>query len=179
MRQAKEDLLVMSAQNGNMQAFNVLFKQYHKPLLRFAFKMCRHESIAEDAVQEAWIKCASSIKRLNDPRAFKSWMYRTVRWRVIDQTRKLRSNESSLEDVNTAQFIEEPQSSDNGGDELKLLISELVDIDKQAIHLFYFEEMKISEIAIVLEIPPGTVKSRLNRARKQISEKLKNKLEDM
>lgn len=172
MEQAKEDLLVMSAQNGNTRAFNVLFKRYHAPLLRFALKLCSNESMAQDAVQEAWIKCASSIKRLNDPRAFKSWMYRAVRWRAIEQARKLRSDESSLEDVSSAQLVAESQSSDCAGDELKLLISELADIDQQAIHLFYFEEMKISEIAIVLEIPPGTVKSRLNRARKQLRKKL-------
>ena len=65
--------------------------------------------------------------------------------------------------------IEAPQIQDNDHNENLLeLIDQLPDIDKQAIYLFYLEEMTISQIANVLQIPAGTVKSRLNRSRKNL-----------
>ncbi|MCZ6871625.1 MAG: RNA polymerase sigma factor [Gammaproteobacteria bacterium] len=174
MDQAKEDLLVLSAQIGDTQAFGALFNLYQAPLLRFSFNVCGNLAMAKDAVQEAWIKCAKSIKRLKDPRAFKSWMYRSVRWRTIDLMRKSRTDHSSLDDVPEEQLIATSRESNQGNEELVSKMAELSDIDRQALHLFYLEEMKISEIAVVLAIPPGTVKSRLNRARRVLREKLEN-----
>jgi RNA polymerase sigma-70 factor (ECF subfamily) len=170
MNQAEEDLLVISARAGNEEAFGFLFRHYHKPLLRFACKLGRDEQLAADAVQDAWIRIARTIRRLDDPRAFRSWIYRAVRWRVLDLLRKSRT-------VDVTQDGELPETAGDGGRadqvnvaELHGLLSRLPEIERQALHLFYLDEMKISEIAAVLEIPPGTVKSRLNRARGQLRE---------
>lgn len=72
---------------------------------------------------------------------------------------------------------EVPETADDGGlanrvnaAELHGLMSRLPEIERQVLHLFYLDEMKISEIAAVLEVPPGTVKSRLSRARGQLRE---------
>jgi len=126
MLQAEEDLLVLAAQDGDHSAFEYLHKKYHKPLLRYAFKVCQNQEIAQDAVQNSWLKLAKNIRKLKDPRVFR---------------------------------------------ELRYAINRLPSIEKQMIHLFYLEELKISEISMILGIPVGTVKSRLNRARKQLKQK--------
>ena len=171
MNQAEQDLLVLTAQSGNQQAFGLLFKFYHKPLVGFAFKFSNDSELSNDAVQDAWIKVAKNIRQLKDPRAFRSWIYRLVRWKLTDLLRKRSREGSQLEELN-----EETVSNlvDNKADEnetLSIALSRLPNIEKQIIHLFYLDEMKISEISIVLEIPAGTVKSRLNRARQMLKQK--------
>ncbi|MCG8572473.1 MAG: sigma-70 family RNA polymerase sigma factor [Spirochaetes bacterium] len=173
MERASEELLVLSAQTGNSKAFNILFKCYNSSLLRFALKICNDSTLAAEAVQEAWINCARNLKKLQDPRAFRSWMYQLVRWRAIDQIRKIRLKQIPFDEAGTDQNDFNSQKSTIDNEDLKSLINQLPAIDQQAIYLFYYEEMKISEIAVVLKIPSGTVKSRLNRARNT----LKNKLE--
>lgn len=175
MEQIKEELLVLAAQQGNFKAFNLLYKRYQAPLLRFAYKLCGDQQIAQDAVQEAWLKCSKTLKRLQDPRAFKSWIYRAVRWRTIDQVRKYKLKEISL-DTQTAELSEsssEPGLEFEQKEELSHLLKQLPEVEQQAIHLFYLEELKLSEIAIVLEVAVGTVKSRLNRARTNLRNQLK------
>lgn len=168
MHQAKEDLLVIAAQQGNDQAFAFLCKHYQAGLLRFGYKLCGDHQLVQDALQNAWIKIAKKLHILEDPRAFKSWVFRAMRWATYDLMRKsLRENEllepEAIEDV-VAPTIEQ----DSLTEDLLGLIEQLPDIDKQAIYLFYLEEMKISDIANVLQIPAGTVKSRLNRSRKTL-----------
>ena len=174
MQQAEEDLLVIAAQQGNERAFDRLFKRYHKPLLRFAYKLAADRDIANDAVQDTWIKSTSSIRRLKDPRAYKSWLYRSVKWRVVDiQRQRIKRNEqqypSEIENLEVKQNI---TIEDKDG--LSVAINQLPPVEKQIIHLFYLDEMTLIEISLVLEIAVGTVKSRLNRARKMLKQKFEN-----
>lgn len=170
MNQAEEDLLVISAQAGNEKAFGYLFRHYHKPLLRFAYGLGRDRQLAQDAVQEAWIRIAGTLRRLDDPRAFRSWIYRAVRWRVLDLLKKPREPVVPLDERVTAQPVNTHTQESTEAEELTGMMAKLPGIDRQALHLFYLQEMKIAEIAVVLEIPPGTVKSRLNRARARLRE---------
>ncbi|MCJ8267975.1 MAG: RNA polymerase sigma factor [Psychrosphaera sp.] len=168
MLQAKEDMLVIAAQQGNEQAFSFLCRHYQTSLSRFAYKLCGDHQMVQDALQNAWVKMANKLRILEDPRAFKSWIFRSVRWSVYDLMRKSMREETLIEQ-DEIEAIEAPQIQDNDHNENLLeLIDQLPDIDKQAIYLFYLEEMTISQIANVLQIPAGTVKSRLNRSRKNL-----------
>lgn len=168
MERAKEELLVMAAQQGNLDAFNVLYQHYQQPLLSFAYKVCSNEQIAQDAVQESWIKLSQQLRKLKDPRAFRSWLYRSVRWSCIDLVRKQPRNEqplSEFDDLAAPCNIEHKESQHSS---LLVHINKLPPLEKQAIYLFYLNEMTIAEISIILEIATGTVKSRLNRARNNL-----------
>ena len=170
MEKAKLDLLVIEMQMGDKQAFNKLCQYFHSALLRFAFKICQHEQLAHDAVQNAWIKIIKSIHSLNDPRAFKSWLYQQVRWQCLDALKQVNRE---LLDFDTP-VLDEISTKQEKSDNSRLLsaINSLAEIEKQVIHLFYLDELSLAEIAIVLEIPIGTVKSRLNRARNLLKERL-------
>ena len=67
MNQAEQDLMVLSAQAGNIKAFDLLYRAYQKQLLGFAYKISHDHELTRDAVQEAWIKAARTLKKLNDP----------------------------------------------------------------------------------------------------------------
>ncbi len=172
LNNAKEDLLVIAAQGGDMRAFEALFVAYNPALKRFAYRLCGDEQLAIDAVQDAWITLSKTLRRLKDPRGFRIWAYKTVRWRVTDAARSLPPGSQPLDtlpEATTALATEELIAT---SDQLSTLMNELPDGERQILALFYLEEMKMTEIAAVLEIPTGTVKSRLNRARGRLREKM-------
>lgn len=171
MEQAKIEMLVIEMQMGSRSAFDQLCRFYHSGLLRFSYKICHNPHMAHDAVQNSWLKLTKSIKKLNDPRAFKAWLYQLVRWQTLDLLRKanrdfLDFDEVEIESADEFQSSNEPvQTSNILGSELSQAIAQLSAIDQQAIYLFYLEDMTINEISKVLDIAQGTIKSRLNRAR--------------
>jgi len=178
MLKAKEDLFVIAAQKGNEQAFTFLCKYYYSALYRFAYKLCGDSQLAQDALQNAWLKLSKNLRTLEDPRAFKSWIFKAVRWSVYDLLRKSIREEKVFEQDISVDEMASPEAPENiQSDHLKEMIALLPEIDKQAIYLFYLEDMKISEISDVLQIPTGTIKSRLNRARKTLQEQVTSNME--
>ncbi len=171
MLQAKQDLLVMAAQRGNQKAFHVLYRLYNKSLLRFAFKICGDEDITGEAVQQAWIKMFKHLRRLKDPASFKSWLYRSVRWRTLEGLRQLKKNRQRFEEFDEEKYQQQEDKPEQQENNLSHVINRLPATEKQIIHLFYLDEMRLKEISNILEIPVGTVKSRLNRARKLLKDK--------
>jgi RNA polymerase sigma-70 factor (ECF subfamily) len=136
--------------------------------MRFAYKLCADSQLASDVVQDVWLKSMKSLLRLNDPRTFKSWIYRAVRWRALDQLRQQKKRadiqQSIARDVQGYESPEPDQSSWT----LNEMIASLPEDEKQVIYLFYHEDMRLSEIAIVQDVPLGTVKTRLFRAKAKI-----------
>lgn len=168
MKQAEEELLVLAAQQGNEAAFNYLYRHYFASLRRFAYKLGADLDSSQDAVQEAWLSVAKSLHRLQDARAFRSWIFRAVRWQVIAKSRQGRVNHVPLDEHLHNENLLTQEPAENRQTDLLRGMEQLAEIDRQALHLFYLEEMRISEIAIALELPEGTVKSRLHRARLQL-----------
>ncbi|MCW8878320.1 MAG: RNA polymerase sigma factor [Kangiellaceae bacterium] len=175
MHQAEEDLLVIAAQSGNQKAFQLLYSRYQQSLSRFAYKLCGDAEMAQDALQEAWFKTARSIRKIEDPRTFRSWIYRVVRWRCLDLMRQFSSKQKLYEMFDELEHSVSDSSAIEAAieqsEELSAAIERMPALEKQMIHLFYMDELKITEIASVLNIPSGTVKSRLNRARQLLKQK--------
>ncbi len=172
MNQAEHDMLVLTAQDGGREALQALVRHHHRSLLRFALSLCGNRALAQDAVQDAWMTVARRLRRLEDPRAFRSWIFRAVRWRTLDLLRRSEAAAARLDD------IDEPGDGGRAGAanerqlDLAAAIDALEPIDRQALELHYLAGLKVAEIASVLEIPPGTVKSRLHRARNRLAETL-------
>ena len=171
MNQAEHDLLVIDAQDGSRTAMNALVAHHHRDLLRFAYSLCRNTALAQDAVQDAWIKVARRLRRLNDPRAFRGWVYHAVRWRVLDL---LRADRGDCE-LDQATALTDAASDCELRDrriDLGAAIACLAAIDRETLQLYYAAGLTIPEIAAVQEMPTGTVKSRLHRARSQLVQTL-------
>lgn len=170
MNQAEHDLLVIDAQDGSRRALDALVRHHHRNLLRFAYSLCGDVSMAQDAVQDAWIKVAGRLRSLDDPRAFRGWVYHAVRWRAFDLLKRSHRHDRSLETADTE--IERPVGDESRDRRIDLgaAIADLPGADRETLQLFYVNGLTIPEIAVVLDIPPGTVKSRLNRARNQLKQ---------
>ena len=168
MQQAEEDFLVLTAQEGGRRSLDRLYRHYQRPLTGYAYRVCNDVDMAQEAVQDAWLTAMKNLRKLDDPRAFRSWLYNLVRWRCIDLLRKsqrLQEQHKPLDETALQIPEQEPQKMDS---DIKQAINRLPLLEKQMIHLFYLDELSLKEIAAVLEIPVGTIKSRLNRARNRL-----------
>ena len=168
MNQAEHDMLVIDAQDGSRKALDALVRHHHRNLLRFAYSLCGDVALAQDAVQDAWIKVAGRLRRLDDPRAFRGWVYHAVRWRVRDLLKRSHRDDRSLDDVDAESQPAVVERDRDSRIDLGAAIADLPGSDRETLQLFYVNGLTIPEIAVVLDIPSGTVKSRLNRARNQL-----------
>ncbi|WP_103107491.1 sigma-70 family RNA polymerase sigma factor [Brevibacillus reuszeri] len=122
------------------------------------------ESECLDAAQEAIIKAYHSLNTLRDPRFFKSWLMRILVnecHRLVRKTSKLVLLDDWHEQASSYRFEENIEVQEA----IQLLEDEL----RLCIVLYYFEDMAIKDISMVLNQPEGTIKSRLSRARKKLS----------
>ncbi len=158
------ELLVLAAQEGRSSALSTLYKEFHRPMKRFALLRVGDVMVAEDLVQNVWIKVDKRLTRLNDVSLFRSWLYRALRWEVTDWLRA--QQKLSYQAPPEAEL----PSPDIGLRDLPKLIQQLSEDERDVVELFYLNELSLSETALSLNLPEGTVKSRLSRARAKLKQ---------
>lgn len=168
--------LVSKIKDNDAQAFADLYSLTYQKVYFLSLSILKNKQMAEDAVQEVFIIVLKSINRLENPKLFLAWLNKiTYNYciREISKTKKLGevSSDNILpiacdesEDTNPLDSYISKENSN----ELMSLINKLSEIHSTILVLRYFEELKISEIAYVLNISEGTVKSRLNNAKKNL-----------
>jgi RNA polymerase sigma-70 factor (ECF subfamily) len=168
--------LIKRCQLGDLESFEQLYKIYSKNALGTAYLIAGHKGIAEDIVQEAFFQCYKEIKGLRDPCAFDVWFYKMLvrlAWKMSSKQKLVISTE---EIDNEAIYNGSSLSSESEGAENKLIvheaISKLSPPLKTVVILYYFNDMTIKQIAIVLNCFQGTVKSRLHNAKKLLQKEL-------
>ncbi|HBV67367.1 MAG TPA: RNA polymerase subunit sigma-24 [Clostridiales bacterium] len=182
--------LVEESRKGNVDAFEELIKDYKRVAYNIALRILRILEDAEDASQEALIKVYKSIQNFNMQSTFKVWMYRIVVNTCIDFKRKKNINVVSIDegiDVGGDNQVYREIADDSANPDVLLeknfnskvindAVSKLEDDYKAIIILRDIQGFSYSEIAEILSCNLGTVKSRLNRARKSLKEILENEL---
>jgi RNA polymerase sigma-70 factor (ECF subfamily) len=141
---------------------------------RVAYGVLRHREDAEDVAQEAFVRAHRSFTQLRDRDRFRAWLVRTT-WRLaIDRIRneKRRVAREQVAEPAPEATVEEIAVARERSRALWRAIDELPEKLRMAIVLAAIEGHDIAEVARLLEVPPGTVKSRLFHARQQLSEKL-------
>ena len=161
MTNAEIELLVIELQFGDNEALGKLYQHFHVAMRKYAVLRVKDSMVADDLVQNVWAKVAKRVTRLNDVSLFKSWLYKALRWEIVDWHRRS-SKEVMLDHNLPEKAIElvfcEPLSP------LKHLFA-LPAKERDVAELFYLNDLTIKEISLVAGIPLGTVKSRLHRAR--------------
>lgn len=173
------DSLVLLAQRGNLEALELLYQVMQPLLLSFALRLCNDRQMALDSVQEAWLGSIKSIVKMKDPRVFKSWMFRAVKWKVIDMQRTTQAQQQMVDSLCRANDFETNTEIDTETQDQQLLalIKDLPADEQEAVYLFYLNGLSIYELSIVQKVPIGTIKSRLNRARNRLKQYWSNKNE--
>ena len=153
---AQQRALVLKAQSGDRDAFDALLRAIAPPLLRFASRVTGDPATAEDVVQETLVAIVRKIEWLHDPALFRPWAYRIASRQAFRAIGRRRPAEP-LGEIDV-----EPEAIDPWQRERLLAsIDRLTPPVRAVITLHYLEEMPISEVAAILELPAGTVKSRL------------------
>ncbi len=177
-----ESEIVKRARDGDEKAFEFIVKKYQNRVANLIFKIIGDSSVVEDLTQEVFLRVIESLREYKFGSALYTWIYRITVNICIDEIRKRqRSRAYSLSDVLSQNPKVEPSYSPVEKTveqrELRELIekaiSKLPVEYKTVIVLREFEDLPYEEIAKILKISVGTVKSRIFRARKLLAEHLK------
>lgn len=174
-------LLIERVKNGDESAFEELYQEFYKLAYFFAYKLCRNDADAKDAVQDTFIEIHRSIATLKKNSYFKAWMYKIVHSKCKKIFRKNKYVTTDFEEEPIIGSVTEERrefmpeqfvhfSSDQ--EALQACLNQLPHSQRAIIILFYLEQMSIKEISDVLEIPTGTVKSRLSYGRNHLKQAL-------
>lgn len=151
----------------NREQLKSVINEWYDPLYRFALSLCRNEDNALDLTQNAFFKLAQKADTLRDPSKAKSWLFSTLHREFVDQYRRNRRFPSQSIDSISEPQATLGQSAQNRMDAQVLMhaLSDLDEIFRAPLSLFYLEHLSYKEIAEILDIPIGTVMSRLRRAK--------------
>ena len=161
----ESQLLVMAAQDGNPAALEKLVSLWQKKLWQYIFRLTTDVDASWDITQQCWLDVIKGLKKLRDPKNFKAWAYRIATNRAMDWLKnKKKTQHIDLESI-------EAGSNQKDDDlQVKELVRSLKNQSRVILSLHYFEQLSVSEISIALNIPPGTVKSRLFTARDELKQ---------
>ena len=169
-QRATDELLVLRCQEGDAGAFDELVGRWQERLWRHAWRLTGSRDAAWDVLQEAWITVSRDIRRLQDPAAFPTWAYRITSNRCHDWIRRQRRRRGA--DKAYAEGADRVEDETRGAHQrsadLEQALKRLPGRDRAILSLRYEEDFDTAEIAEILHIPQGTVKSRLHYARKRL-----------
>jgi RNA polymerase sigma factor (sigma-70 family) len=164
-----DDYLAAAARAGDRPAFNVLAQRWQEKLVRHAWRLTGDAEAARDIAQDAWAAIARGIKRLDDSAAFPAFAFRIVTRRAADHIRQRRRTRA-LEAAAAAEPAQTVELNDASASAhaLQSALAALPADQRAAIALFYLEDLSVAEIAAALDVPAGTVKTRLMAARDKL-----------
>ncbi|MDA0346262.1 MAG: RNA polymerase sigma factor [Verrucomicrobia bacterium] len=160
-----------------MKNFEVVVDLHYKNLYYFALNLTRNGADAEDLVQQAFLKLAKSYASIRDMTKVKSWLFSTLYRLFIDQKRKFsRHPEIQYEETSSDALIAEPSRIGQHVDSATVVtaLKSLKESLRVPLTLYYFEQYSYQEIADVMELPVGTVMSRLYRGKAELYNQLKD-----
>ena len=175
-----ETELVHRAKNGERNAFSELVCIHAQGVRNVIYHMCGDAQIAEDAAQETFIQAWLHLSSYRPQTPLRNWLYRIAVNAALDMLRKeKRILPNALEDLQLSDPLPGPETVFSQGERTALVqkaVLSLPDASRAVLVLREYEGMSYHEIADALDIPVGTVMSRLNYARKLLKEKLAPKL---
>lgn len=159
---------------NSAEQFETIVNEYYEPLFRFAMGLTRSESDAGDLTQHTFYIWATKGHQLRDLTKVKTWLFTTLHRAFLQgRRRQSRFPEQELDDTVEQLPAVSPVLADQV-DSLQVLpaLAELDEIYQAAVALFYLEDYAYKDIAVILDVPIGTVKSRIARGIAQLRELL-------
>ncbi len=171
-----------AARAGDKAAFERLVSHWQPRLIAHAFRLSGDEELACDVVQDAWIDIYKGLPGLRDVIVFPAWAYRIVTRRTVDAIRKRQRKRRNAKAM-AAEPLDEDRSAAGMEAEadrtpLNAAMAKLSRDQHAAIALHYIEGFTITEIAAALNIPAGTVKTRLMHARRKLRQILEGEIDN-
>jgi len=173
----RESWWVLQAQSGSHEALNELFRSVQEPLFRYIVSLVRDQHLAEDILQEVFMRIYRKLRWLREPQAFRAWGYQIASREAF---RYLHRERRWTDQVRDEEILAHFPAAETEGEfsreliaSLPQLVDELSPASRAVVVLFYLHELSLSETAAVLEIPVGTAKSRLAYGLKSLRQSLR------
>ena len=188
---AKDYELVQAALGSDQNAFSSIMVRYREPIYYLVLKMVRNESDAEDLSIEAFEKAFKKLDQYVPQYAFSTWLFRIATNHCIDFIRKKKLRTTSIDEAseNEKSWAIQIETKNKDPEEkfiekqkinlMREVVSKLNDPYKTLVELRYFDELSYEEIAEQREIPLGTVKAQLFRARSLLADQIRKSRESI
>jgi RNA polymerase sigma-70 factor (ECF subfamily) len=175
--------LVEQAKLGDRNAFGDLVRLHYPGVVRVVYRLCGDSGLAEDMAQEAFLRAWINLSSFHPQSSLRNWFYRIAVNAALDVLR--RRPEETLEDEATQMLPDQKTSPEvamiekEGKTQVQRAIQSLPEAARSVLILREYGELSYQEIANVLDVPVGTVMSRLNYARNRLRELLQVELLQM
>lgn len=162
--------------------FEVLVREHHRRALAYAFSLAHHEEAAKDLVQDAFLTAYQNLEKFDPQRDFGSWLRGIVRMKYLEWVRKRREQamDNDMLDAIDQRYSEWEQAGRDNRieifDALRHCVDALQEIAKQTIDFFYMQKLACVEIAGQMETTEAVVRKRLQRARGDLFNCIKNRI---
>jgi RNA polymerase sigma-70 factor (ECF subfamily) len=172
--------LIACAQQGDRQAFTELVCRHQNSIVSLTYRMCGDLRLAEDAAQEAFVRVWQNLNSYKPQYAFRSWLYRIAANAALDSLRRERptADLASLSLADSQATPEQSAEENQRAAHVRRAIAHLSPPLRVVLILREYQELTYREMAEALDIPVGTVMSRLNSARIQLRRELLILLEE-
>ena len=162
----EDELLVVRCQLGERAAFDELTRRWHPPLWKYVRRVVGNDDAAKDLVQDVWLRVLRGIGRLRDGARLRPWLFGIARRVLMDRLRHQYA--SRIDDSFDVTELAGSVDADDVEQEIAAMEDELARLpvtEREVLTLFYLRELSLAEVSDVLDVPIGTIKSRLFRAR--------------
>ena len=161
--------LVVCAKKGDTEAFSILVQRHQNLVFNLSYRFMRDPTLAEDAAQEAFLKAFRLLRGFRGDCNFSTWMYRvTVSVCLTEISRRKKRREVELQPMDGRQTVDRRVESSDVLDMIRRCVNLLPGRYASIITLYYLKEISYEEIARVMQIPMGTLKTWMFRARNQL-----------
>jgi RNA polymerase sigma-70 factor (ECF subfamily) len=159
-------LLVVRFQRGDRSAFEGIVRLWETSLFYYLRRLAASEADAWELLQETWLKLFRSLHSLRDPKALPAFLYRIARNAAIARLRKrgITESDNSADEVHDESASDDISAFDNA-EQVHHALDQLPLLQREALTLYFLEDLSLDEMAEALEVPVGTVKSRLHYAK--------------
>lgn len=175
---------IEKALNGDTHAFSVLVDRYKYMVYTLVFRILKNKEDAEEVAQDTFVKMFSQLSQFKGDAKFSTWLYKIAYYGSLDRLKKQKRNletasidhyketysRGAVNETGQWEVIEQQQL-------IKNALAKLNEEDSAIITLFYFEELSLEEIGKIMDLSANTVKVRLFRSRKKLSEILRGTME--
>lgn len=167
--QHEDELLVIRCQLGERPAFDDLVARWHGPVWKYIRRVAGDDDAARDVAQDVWLGVLRGIGRLRDGTRLRPWLFGIARRALMDRLRRQYATPADAEvDLAALPADVRPDDSEEEIAAMERELGRLPVVEREVLTLFYLRELSLAEVADVLGVPVGTVKSRLFRARGQL-----------
>jgi RNA polymerase sigma factor (sigma-70 family) len=179
-RAREDEWLVVRCQLGERPAFDELIERWSGPVWKYVRRLTSSDDAADDIAQNVWLRVLRGIHKVRDGSKLRAWIFGIARRTLMDRLREQYAapDMSAIDDIDLpAVDATEDMETDLAMVEREL--ARLPVVEREVLTLFYLRDLSLDEVADVLGVPVGTVKSRLFRARKLLRREIESQSTEM